>query len=283
MERNRYGIHFMSTDDHLVEDNILRHNSVGIYLMYGNNYTLRRNLLLDNRGPSGYGFGLKEINNGTFEGNRIVNNRVGVYTDASPLRPDALVEFDHNLFAYNDIALTMLPDVQRNTYHENIFLDNNEQVAIAGSGELKGNDWALEGRGNYWSDYAGFDADGDTVGDLPYAPKSLYENLMDTHPELRLFQLSPATDALDLAAKAFPIFQPKPKMADPHPLMELPCCRPYMAFRRRRSQSISLAALALVALRVGYCSWAPAPPFGRLPRREPAGNGSTRSTTGTHL
>jgi len=51
---------------------------------------------------------------------------------------------------------------------------------------------------------------GDQVGDLPYKSTSLYENLMDTYPELRLFQLSPATDAIDLAARAFPIFQPGP-------------------------------------------------------------------------
>ncbi|MBK8048990.1 MAG: right-handed parallel beta-helix repeat-containing protein [Anaerolineales bacterium] len=42
MEHNRYGLHFMSTDDHLIEDNVLRHNSVGIYLMYGDNYRLVR-------------------------------------------------------------------------------------------------------------------------------------------------------------------------------------------------------------------------------------------------
>jgi nitrous oxidase accessory protein len=226
MDNNRYGIHFMSTDDHLVEDNILRHNSVGIYLMYGNNYTIRRNLIMDSRGPSGYALGLKEINNGLFEGNRLVNNRVAVYTDNSPLRPDGRVEFSQNLLAYNDIALTMLPNTHHNVYSENIFLENSEQVSVAGEGELTENQWAVDGRGNYWSDYTGYDADRDGVGDVPYASKSLYENLMDKHPELRLFQLSPAADALDLAAKAFPIFQPQPKMADPSPLTEPPALPP---------------------------------------------------------
>ena len=57
---------------------------------------------------------------------------------------------------------------------------------------------------------------------------------MDKHPALRLFQLSPAADALDLAAKAFPLFQPQPKMADPYPLMAPPPCRRCGAFRNRR-------------------------------------------------
>ena len=226
IDNNRYGMHFMQTDNHLIEDNILRHNSVGIYLMYGDNYVIRNNLLLDNRGPSGYGLGLKEIDNGLFEGNRIINNRIGVYTDMSPVNPDARVEFRNNLFAYNDIAVSMLPDTKRNAYHENIFQDNNEQIAVAGEGDIVHNEWAVAGRGNYWSDYAGFDADRDGIGDIPYAAKSLYENLMDKHPELRLFQLSPATNALDLAAKAFPLFQPQPKMADPSPLMAPPVLPP---------------------------------------------------------
>ncbi len=262
MERNRYGFHFMQSDDHLIEDNVLRHNSVGIYLMYGNNYTIRRNLILDSRGPSGYGLGLKEINNGIFEGNYLVNNRVGVYTDSSPIRPDGRVEFSRNLFAYNDIALTMLPNTHHNAYSDNIFLDNSEQVAVAGEGELVQNDWAVAGRGNYWSDYTGYDADHNGVGDIPYAAKSLYENLMDTHPELRLFQLSPAADALDLAAKAFPIFQPQPKMADPNPLTEPPSLPPVRGIPQTPVAENLVASLGLLALALAILAAAAGTAFG---------------------
>lgn len=248
MENNRYGLHFMSTDNHLIEDNILRHNSVGIYLMYGDNYDLRRNLLFDNRGPSGYGLGIKEINNGNFDGNRIVANRVGVYTDMSPVNPTGKIAFHNNLFAYNDIAVTLLPGTKRNTYSENVFLENNEQIAVAGEGDILQNDWAVNGRGNYWSDYNGFDANHDGVGDLAYETKSLYENLMDTQPGLRLFQLSPAANALDLAAKAFPIFQPQPKMADPHPLTVPPALPPVRGLAPSPVAENALIALALVAI-----------------------------------
>jgi ABC-type multidrug transport system ATPase subunit len=43
--------------------------------------------------------------------------------------------------------------------------------------------------------------------------------MMDNHPALRLFQLSPAQQAVDLAARAFPIFLPEPKFVDRAPLM----------------------------------------------------------------
>jgi len=65
----------------------------------------------------------------------------------------------------------------------------------------------------------GYDADKDGLGDLPYVSKSLFENMMDKNPYLRLFQLSPAQQAVDMAARAFPIFQPKPKFADDAPLL----------------------------------------------------------------
>ena len=133
---------------------------------------------------------------------------------------------------------------------------------MAGEGELVQNDWAVDGRGNYWSDYTGYDADHDGVGDIPYAAKSLYENLMDTHPELRLFQLSPAADALDLAAKAFPIFQPQPKMADPNPLTEPPSLPPVRGIPQPPVAENLVASLGLLALALAILAAAAGTAFG---------------------
>lgn len=252
----RYGLHMMQSDHHVIEENIFRNNSVGVYVMYGSGFELRRNLLADNRGPSGYGVGLKEASDVLLEGNRIVNNRAGVYSDASPLQPETTVTYRNNLFAYNEIGLEMLPNTQRNRFQANIFLDNGEQVNVYGGGDLTQNDWAFEGRGNYWSDYAGFDANADAIGDIPYASKSLFDILAGSHPELRLFHLSPASDALDLAAKAFPIFAPQPRMSDPAPLMQPPALpdTPGMAPPSTMPNMISagvMMAMALLILAAG--------------------------------
>ncbi len=244
----RYGLHMMQSDHHVIEENIFRNNSVGIYVMYGTGFTLLRNLLADNRGPSGYGIGLKEASDVLLEGNRIVNNRAGVYSDSSPLQPGTSVTYRNNLIAYNEIGMELLANTQENHFQENIFLDNSEQIGVDGGGDLTRNAWATAGRGNYWSDYAGYDADGDQIGDLPYTSKSLFENLASAHPELRLFQLGPAADALDLAAKAFPIFAPRPKMADPHPLTAPPGLPPVPGLAPA-PVAVSLAlSLAMVAV-----------------------------------
>lgn len=232
VEEGRYGLHFMFSNEQTVEENILHDNSVGIYIMYGRNLGIRHNLLLDNRGPSGYGIGLKDADDVSAENNYIVGNRAGVYVDGSPREPNATVIFRRNVLAYNEIGVTMLPLVKRNVFTENVFLENSEQVAVSGNGDVIANQWATEGRGNYWSDYTGFDANGDTIGDLPYESQSLYEDLLQKYPELRLFQLSPASNALDLAARAFPIFKPRPKLADPKPLMSPPTLAPVVGLTK---------------------------------------------------
>ncbi|GAB4528247.1 MAG: hypothetical protein Kow0063_04270 [Anaerolineae bacterium] len=215
----RYGLHFMYCDDNLVEYNRSEGNSVGAFLMYSRRLTLRHNVFANNRGPSGYGVGLKDMDGVEARDNLFSGNRVGMYFDNSPWSVDISQHFTHNAFVHNDIGLLFNPSVKRNFFSQNSFIDNLEQVGLTGSGTFGGNSFSIDGQGNFWSDYTGFDTSGDGVGDLPYISKSLFENIMDRNPELRLFQLSPAQGAIDLAARAFPIFQPQPKFTDEAPLM----------------------------------------------------------------
>lgn len=251
VENSRYGFHLMNSDHQTLAENVLRNNSVGIYIMYGRDVSLHNNLIAGSRGNSGYGLGLKDSDDVTVEGNRLTGNRIGVYIDNSPREPSAFVKFHNNLFAYNEIGALMLPLVMHNTFTDNIFQDNGEQIAISGSGQLKENNWSHAGRGNYWSDYAGFDADHDAIGDLPYTPMSLYESLLARAPELRIFALSPAMDALDLAAKAFPIFQPQPKLSDGHPLTVAPALPSVPGLPVPPVAANLAVALGLIALAAG--------------------------------
>ena len=218
----RYGVHFMYSRGGRAEGNTLVDNSVGAFLMYSRDLRVFGNVLARNRGPSGYGLGLKDMDGVDARNNLIAGNRIGIYLDNSP---ESVNVYDHirgNVLAYNDIALAFQPSVQRNRFSDNAFVENTEQIAVLGGGELRGNEFTVAGRGNYWSNYAGYDADGDGRGDLPYRSLSLFENLMDRHPLLRLFLYSPAQQAIDTAARAFPIMQPVPKVVDEAPLMRPP-------------------------------------------------------------
>ena len=216
----RYGLHFMYCDDAIIEGNRLTNNSVGAYLMYGRRLTLRDNLIAFNRGPSGYGIGLKDMDDVTITGNRILDNRVGVYNDGSPREIDSTAIVNNNLFAYNDIAMEMLPSVRHNLISDNSFIENEQQVVVAGGGQLRDNEWTVGQRGNYWSDYAGYDVDGDGQGEIAYRSQRLLDDLLGRRPELRLFIYSPVVSAVDFAARAFPLVRPQPILVDELPLTQ---------------------------------------------------------------
>ena len=238
----RYGLHFMYSDGALVEGNHLVGNSVGAFLMYSRDLVFTDNVLADNNGPSGYGLGLKDMDGVTAEGNRFVGNRVGIYLDNSPWSYDVYQHFTHNLVAYNEIGVSFLPSVKRNVFTENAFVDNAEQVGVQGGGTLVGTEWSVDGVGNYWSDFAGYDADGDGIGDVPYRLDELYSTLTDNHPELRFFGETPSAKAISFAGEMFPVFRPTPKVEDVAPLVRAP------AFTSIDTDGPSSGGLALASL-----------------------------------
>lgn len=241
VSNSRYGLHFMFTDDNVLEDNILEGNSVGCFLMYSKNLTLRRNVFRDNRGPSGYGLGLKDMDGVAAEDNIFIANRVGVYLDNSPSSMVIHDVWSRNMIACNDVGIVFMSNVKRNSFTDNSFIDNIEQVGVISGGELIGNSFTVEGRGNYWSDYNGYDLDGDGFGDLEYRSESLFENLMDREPKLRLFLFSPAQQAMEMASKAFPAMKPRPKLTDSRPLMQPVQPNVRLAVKRSRWPMLAMA------------------------------------------
>ena len=239
----RYGLHFMYSDDALIQGNNLSDNSVGAFLMYSRRTQIIGNVMANNYGPSGYGVGLKDMDDVRIEDNRFISNRIGVYIDNSPWSVDADGWVEGNLFAYNRVGMLLQPSVKRNHVSTNTFIDNTEQVGITGSGNFAGNDWSVNGVGNYWSDFAGYDADGNGIGDVTYRGQDLYNSITDGNPELTFFQETPAAKAISLAAQMFPILRPKPVIQDEFPLVDRPVLVPLTI----SAQGSSTRALALIS------------------------------------
>lgn len=217
---SRYGLHFMYSDNAYIEANHFRGNSIGSYLMYSKGLTVIGNDLSYNRGPSGYGIALKDMDGVVMHDNWLIGNRIGLYLDNSPALYEGFNEFHNNVFAYNDVGVATLPSVERNRFSGNVFLENTQQTAVEGRGNMLGNIWAVDGLGNYWSDYVGYDANDDSLGDIPYRAEKLFENLADTRPALRFFIYSPASQAIDLAGSAFPSLRPDPRLIDEAPITD---------------------------------------------------------------
>lgn len=215
----RYGLHLMYSDSVTIDANTLAGNSVGLYLMYSSGVTITNNTLTRNRGPSGYGIGLKEADRYTVHDNLLAGNRVGVYLDGSPFTGAQPGDFHRNTLASNDIGVTFLPSARNNEFTENNFIDNLDQVSVAGRGSLEANRFWKNDRGNYWSDYTGYDKDGDGIGDFVHESQTLFEHMTDREPKLRLFLFSPAQQAVELVGRALPAVRPEAKFTDEVPLM----------------------------------------------------------------
>jgi nitrous oxidase accessory protein len=112
--------------------------------------------------------------------------------------------------------------------------------------------------GNYWSDDAQPDLDGDGRRDRPYRLMSLFDHLRGNLIAADLLAQSPAASALALAEQTFPVLDPV-EVVDPAPLARPPELSrvPGTGARPLRSHAVGIvSALGLVALgSIGLIAW----------------------------
>ncbi len=253
VSHGRYGLHYMYSNNNVFEDNLFADNAVGGFLMYSNNIKFFRNIFRKNRGmASGYGIGFKDLDDVYAEGNLIIGNKVGVYMDNSPHLADSWNKLSDNIIAYNDIGISMMPSIERNTFQGNSFIENYEQVEVRGGGILKGNKWNTKNRGNFWSDYNGFDENSDGIGDTPYKSEKLFEDIIDRNKTLRIFIYSPVTKAIELASEAFPVIKPLPKLIDNKPLLRPVVPGHLKQEKESRSFGILVLSLSMTMIPIVY-------------------------------
>jgi nitrous oxidase accessory protein len=249
----RYGLHYMYSHNSRIAGNRLLRNAVGGYLMYSTGLVIEENVAAGNHGPSGYGLAFKDSDDVSIRGNVLSGNRVGLYLDGTPSRMEVRNDVLNNTIAWNDIGVLLLPSVERNDFAANAFVENHQHVALTSRGTAGGNNFTPNGIGNYWSGYAGFDANRDGVGDLPYRQISLFDDLLTRKPSMRLFTQSPAQAAIDLAARAFPVFQPPPLLVDDAPLLAPPA--PSVDAPPIDGRPLALLAAGMTAAALAVLGW----------------------------
>lgn len=263
----RYGIHFMYCDDAYITGNILTRNSVGAYLMFSRRLKFNNNFVAYNRHGSGFGIGVKDVDNPLITHNLFIDNKIGVFVDNSPREIESKSTFLGNVLAYNDFGVGLLPSVRRSIFEGNSFIDNEENVHIEGGGLLQQIIW----QGNYWSDYVGLDLNEDGIGDIPYLSQRLFENLMDRYPMLRVFLYNPVAQAIDFAAKVVPMVKPIPKVVDSIPLMHAVVPSGVPAPPMSNDPSLAFFSVLILTISIGLLL------FTRLRRNSPPSSSSTFS------
>ncbi|MEN3001950.1 MAG: nitrous oxide reductase family maturation protein NosD [Armatimonadota bacterium] len=204
----RYGVHFMYCSGSLVEENQLEYNSVGIYIMYSEGVRVRGNQIVHSHGPSGMGFGVKDGYRLEIEKNLVADNRTGLFIDSGE------GVYRDNWFIRNDVGVHLVLAVKPNLFQGNRMVENIEQVRMDRPDSVAGVRWA----GNFWSDYSGYDADGDGIGDVPYRAMKVFDQIAASNSALRILAYSPSAQALDFGARLFPLFAPQSMVMDERPM-----------------------------------------------------------------
>jgi hypothetical protein len=125
--------------------------------------------------------------------------------------------FRRNTIANNDVALQMFSNADENVFTENNFINNLSPLQLIGRSTTTS--WSQNGRGNFWSEYDGYDLNENGLGDVPLKIQNVFQYMEGNYPHLRIYLDSPAARALAAAEKTFPILRASSEV-DAAPLMK---------------------------------------------------------------
>ena len=218
----RYGIHYMYSYDNSVLNNSAYNTRAGYALMSSRRLIINGNKTKDSED---YGFLLNFITQSSFKYNHVKN----VWT-----KPEHKIigREGKGLFVYNsgyntlegnvidtaEIGIHLTAGSENIKIYGNSFINNPTQVKYVSN---KKQEWSKDGKGNYWSNYLGWDMNNDGIGDVIFEPNDGIDKLVWQYPEMKMIMDSPAILILRWVQRQFPVLKP-PGVKDSFPLMKAP-------------------------------------------------------------
>lgn len=223
----RYGIHYMYSYRNRVTGNRTQRTRTGYALMQSKYLTVIGNRSEDD---DNYGMLMNFITHSTIRDNTVLRVRrggsvggpgadiIGGEGKAIFIYNSLYNRIEGNRFAESDIGIHLTAGSEDNEVTGNAFVGNRTQVKYVATREQE---WSIEGRGNYWTDYVGWDRNEDGLGDTPYEPNDAVDKLLWKYPMAKVVMHSPAVQTLRWVQAQFPVFR-APGVRDSHPLMKPP-------------------------------------------------------------
>ena len=201
----RFAIHYMNADDSEVSGNISVGNHLGYAIMFSKRVILRDNISLDDRD---HGIMLNYANNAVIEGNAVVGGGekcLFVYNANKN-------EIKGNRIEGCEIGIHFTGGSADNEITGNAFVGNRTQIKFVST---RDHVWS----GNYWSDHAAYDVNGDGIADQAFRPNDAMDQVLWTQPSAKLLLGSPAVQLVRWAQSEFPALLPG-GIVDDRPLMK---------------------------------------------------------------
>ncbi|WP_287864885.1 nitrous oxide reductase family maturation protein NosD [Achromobacter sp.] len=206
----RDGIFVNTSKQNTFSGNVSSGNDIAYAIMYSHRLVVQGNIA---RGSREQGLMLNYANQSRITGNTVdgAGKCVFIYN----ANHNAFLD---NRFANCEIGVHYTAGSDGNQISGNAFLNNKNQVKYVGTRTL---DWAVNGRGNYWSDNTAFDLDGDGIADTAYRPNDVVDQLLWRAPAARILLNSPSISIVRWAQSQFPAILPG-GVIDSAPLMQPP-------------------------------------------------------------
>ena len=257
----RFAVHYMYTNDSEVSGNVSIGSHAALAIMFSDRLVIRGNWSVGSRD---HGLLFNFANNAQIEDNvvfgRLLEPSLQVSPEASTKdlsaaagsggdaedhvpreqseAGDAETGTGKCVFIYNAnrnvfrgnwfedcaIGIHFTAGSERNQLSGNAFVSSRTQVKYVGTRSL---DWSSDGRGNYWSDNASFDLNGDGIADEAYRPNDIIDRIVWTYPAAKLLLNSPGIQVIRWAQKQFPALTPG-GVVDTRPLIKPPAPRPVL-------------------------------------------------------
>jgi nitrous oxidase accessory protein len=202
----RYGTHYMNTNNSVWENNESYLNRGGLALMEVRDLTVRNNIAWGN---TDHGIMLRTIQDSVIENNVVAGNGRGFFiydAEYNVVRKNLVID--------NRVGIHLTAGSSNNKVDGNDFIGNQEQIKYVAARDVE---WGRT-QGNYWSNYSGWDQNGDGVGDIAYEANDVVDRLNWQYPLIKLLLSSPSIQALRFVARQFPLLR-APSIVDKHPRM----------------------------------------------------------------
>ncbi|MCP5072313.1 MAG: nitrous oxide reductase family maturation protein NosD [Rhodobacteraceae bacterium] len=194
----RFAVHYMYANDSEVSGNYSVGNHLGYAVMFSQRLKVTDNISIDDRD---HGVLLNYATDAEITGNYVLRgkNKCAFFYNSHK----NLVR--GNRFEGCKIGIHFTAGSERNQITGNAFVGNRTQVKYVST---KWEEWSSGGRGNYWSDFAAYDVNGDGVADTAYRPNDSIDRVLWTQPSVKLLLGSPAVQLVRWSQAAFPALLP---------------------------------------------------------------------------
>lgn len=220
----RYGLHFMFSNRNTLSNNLTQRTRTGLTLMQSRQLTVH-----DNRSEfdQNYGILMNYVTYSTIADNYVTDVQEGQGDSVHIQGGEGKGIFIYNSlfntitgneFHNSTLGIHLTAGSEDNKIYRNAFINNQSQVKYVA---VRYQEWSVDGVGNYWADYLGWDRNNDGIGDVPYEPNDNVDRLLWTYPQVKLLMNSPSIELLRLVQRVFPVVK-YPGVQDSYPLMEKP-------------------------------------------------------------